>query len=675
MGAVGLSFGSPTSGQGFDVSSTVSTIVANLQNVETPWKTQLTKLGNQDTAISSLGTLLSNLSNDMSTLTDATGILSEKTGSSSNTDVLELTSASTSATAGTHTVTVNSLAQTSSGYLASLASDSTTLSGAVTLQVGSGTAVTITLNSNDDTLAGLASAINSSGVGITANVLTDASGSRLSLVSGTSGADGNIAISSNTLSAAVANTLTAAVTAGTGSAASTATLAAVANASEALSGTLNVSVGSGTEQQITDAEVSAAEGGTTLTDWQTYIHANASTLGVDASVVTNSDGTASLQLTSQTAGSAGTLSVTSALKDSATALAYTNAESGANANLTVDGVDLTSSSNTVTGLIPGVTMQLLATSSTPVQVVIGNYNSGVESTLEQFVSDYNSLVSAINTQEGNDSSGNAEPLFGSPTLTMLQQDILGGINATNPSGYLDSVASDSTTTLAGTLTLQVGSNTATAITMDEVNSAEGGTTLSDLESYINSQSLGVTAGIVSSGGESTLTLTSQTAGTHGKLAVTSALTATDNGTATTLNYTGTSDINTLGNLGISVNNDGTISLDLSSLDSVLNSDYSGVQGMFQDANSWGMTFASALNNAGTSSSTGLLSLASSANSSTESTLNAEISREQSLISSQQESLTLELNSANEILQQLPTQLDGINELYSAITGYGQNTNG
>jgi flagellar hook-associated protein 2 len=78
MSVVGLSFGSPTSGDGFDVSSTVSSIVANLQNIETPWKTQLTKLESQDTAISSLGTLLSTLSTDMSNLTDATGVLSEK---------------------------------------------------------------------------------------------------------------------------------------------------------------------------------------------------------------------------------------------------------------------------------------------------------------------------------------------------------------------------------------------------------------------------------------------------------------------------------------------------------------------------------------------------------------------------------------------------------------------
>jgi flagellar hook-associated protein 2 len=81
-----------------------------------------------------------------------------------------------------------------------------------------------------------------------------------------------------------------------------------------------------------------------------------------------------------------------------------------------------------------------------------------------------------------------------------------------------------------------------------------------------------------------------------------------------------------------------------------------------------------LTSAGTSSSTGILSLASTSNSSIESTLNLDISREDSLISAEQVSLTAELNSANEIMQMIPTQLEGVNELYSAITGYNQNSN-
>ncbi len=814
MGTVGLSFGSPTSGAGFDVSSTVAEIVSNLQNVETPWKNQLTALESQDTAISNLGTLFSNLSNDMSSLTDFQGILAQKEGSSSDTNVLELTAATSAAAAGTHTVVVQKLAQTSSGYMAEIANSADKLSGSITLQVGSGTAQTITLDSSDDTLAGLASAINSSGVGITANVLTDATGSRLSLVSGTSGAGGNIVVSNNSLTDADAsNTLSATVTAGSGSQASTALLSAVASSSETLgsSGSLQVTVGGNSQQTISMSTVSTAEGGTTLADLQQYIYSNSSALGFTAAIVNNSDGTASLQLTSNTAGSTGTLAVSSSLVAPSTALAYTPAVTGANANLTVDGVNLTSASNTVTNLIPGVTFQLLAPSATEsggsleqVQVVIGNDNTDVESTVNQFVTDYNSLVSAINTQEGNTSSGTPEPLFGSPTLSLLQEQLLSGLNTPSPNGYLDSIPTDNGTALSGSMTIQVGSGTVENIVIGPApgspaastvytGSGSDSNTLTAIASAINSAGIGVQAGVAASNGESTLTLASETAGSSGALSITSAIVASaptplsyadagytsttaDSGTFgtvaagtdalsgsmtiqvgggitesivigaapsspaantiytgsgadtlsdvmsaigeanlgvsavldgagtgltltssavgaagaltvksnivdttsptnTTLNYNDSSDINSLTSLGISVNDDGSLTFDADSLDSLLNSDYNGVVGFFQDAGSWGQTFSNMLNNAGTGSSTGILALAQSSNSSTESTLNAEISKEQSYISAQQSSLTTELNQANETLQQLPTQLDGMNELYSAITGYNENSGG
>jgi flagellar hook-associated protein 2 len=159
------------------------------------------------------------------------------------------------------------------------------------------------------------------------------------------------------------------------------------------------------------------------------------------------------------------------------------------------------------------------------------------------------------------------------------------------------------------------------------------------------------------------------------LRVSSKLLDTTSLTNTTLNYNTSSDLGSLTSLGISVNNDGSLTLDTTALDSLLNTDYSGVVSFFQDANSWGQNFSTTLENAGTSQGTGVLAMASSANSTVESTLNAQISREQSLISAQQTSLTNELNSANEIMQQLPSQLQGVNELYSAITGYNQSTNG
>jgi len=688
MGVVGLNFGSPTSGAGFDVSSTVAQIIGNLQNVETPWKTQLTALEGQDTAISSLGTLLSNLSNDMSSLTEATGVLSQKTGSSSDTNVLELTAATNSAVAGTHTVTVTNLAQTSSGYLNKVTNASDILSGSITLKVGAaGTPQTIALTSSDNTLAGLAKAINSSGVGITASVLTDSTGSQLSLVSGTSGAAGGIVYSANS---------------------------------------------------ITD--------------------------------VTNSN----------------------------TPLGYNVGVLPKDANLTVDGVSLTSASNTVTNLIPGVTFQLLAPSATEsddsleqVQVVIGNYNAGVESTVTTMVSDYNSLISAMNAQEGLNASGQVEPLFGSPTLSLLQQDLLGGINMQNPNGFLDAISTDNDTTLSGSMSIQVGTGTAQTIVLGAATvppaantfyAGAGVNTISGLAAAIDAANIGVTAGVVTADGQSTLTLESGTAGSAGALTVSSSIIATsdtlqyytdtvgytsttgDTGTLgalpssadllkgsvtiqvgsgaaqtitvdpsdatlaglanqitssslgvaatvvtndgvsslslvsgtvgsagvltvssslfdttsktnSTLAYNNSSDIPGLTALGISVNSDGSLTLDATSLDSVLNSDYSGVQGLFQNANSWGMTFANTLTNAGTGSPTGILKLAQGSDSNIESTLNADISKEQSYISAQQTSLTTELNTANQIMQQLPTQLEGVNELYSAITGYDQNVNG
>jgi flagellar hook-associated protein 2 len=38
-------------------------------------------------------------------------------------------------------------------------------------------------------------------------------------------------------------------------------------------------------------------------------------------------------------------------------------------------------------------------------------------------------------------------------------------------------------------------------------------------------------------------------------------------------------------------------------------------------------------------------------------------------------LTDELNTANQILQSIPAQLNQVNEMYSAITGYNSTQNG
>jgi flagellar hook-associated protein 2 len=448
MGSVGLSFGTPTSGQGFDVASTVAQIVTNLQGAETPYKTQLTALQAQDTAISSLGSLLSTLYGDMQGLTDPAGILASKQGSSSDTNSLALTGATSHAVAGSHSITVTKLAQNATSYSAAIpAAD--TLAGSITLQVGSQPATTIAVNSQNPTLSGLAAAINQAGVGINASVISDSSGARLSLVSTTSGAAGALTIDST---------------------------------------------------QLQDA-------------------------------------------------SSGSLS-------------FTPGQAGQDAQLSVDGIPLSSSSNTVSNVIPGVTFQLLNITSSPVQVQIANDTGSATTAISTFVKDYNAVISALNAQEGKDSSGNAEPLFGNPLIASIQQQLSSG-------------------------------------------------------------------------------LTTQQAG----------------------------GIRSVGDLGFQVNGDGTLTINNDTLTQALTNQFTDVQNFFQAAGSFGVKMMTAVNNSGSSNPLGTLNQATQSNARIESSLNDSVATMDASIATQKTQLTAQLNAANQTLQLIPLQVNEINQLYSAITGY------
>ena len=462
MGTVGLSFGSPTSGQGIDVASTVSQITANMQAVETPWKNQLTQLQAEDTVYTTLGTDLSNLSTSLQALTDFEGVLASKQGSSSNTNVLQLLSAGTTALSGSHSIVVSTLAQTASYYSNDFANSSDLVTGSLTLTVNGGSPTTINTDTGGDTISQLASLINGANAGVTANIITDAGGQRLSLTSNSSGGVGNFTITNS----------------------------------------------------LADS--------------------------------TNPSNT----------------------------IGFTQAQAGTDASFTVDGISETSSSNTVSNAIPGVSFQLLSAAvGSPVQVEITNDNSTVESAFSSFVTAYNQAVTDMNAQEGNNSSGAAQPLYGSPTLALLQT--------------------------------QLGS----------------------------------------------------------------ALTYMQSG--------GSGSINSLTQLGITVNNNGTLTLDSSALDSTLNSNYQDVINFLQPGSgytSFGDNFTTALNNLGGNAPDGAVYLALQSDQSNEATLNTNITNENTLITQQTQTLTTELNQANYTLSEIPQQLDYVNELYSSLSGYNINPN-
>jgi flagellar hook-associated protein 2 len=556
---VGISFGSPTSGQGFNVQQTVTQIMATMQAVETPWKTQLTQLQSEDTAYTTLGTDLSNLTTSLQSLTNFQGVLAAKQGSSSNTNVLQLLSASNTALAGSHTVVVNALAQTASYYSEDFANPNDLINGTLSISVNGGTAVNIPTDTGGDTIAQFAADINNANAGVTANVITDAGGQRLSLTSNTSGATGNFTISS------------------------------------------------------------------TLTD---------------ATTPSNT-------------------------------ISFTQAQAGTNASFTVDGISETNSSNTVTNAIPGVSFQLLsAAPSSPVQVEITNDNSAVESAVSSFVSAYNQAITDLNAQEANNSSGTAQPLFGSPTVALLQEQ-LGAAMTFITSAGLTATGSQS----AGwTLTAPSATDTYTAVA-GAFGTGSGGTgssaaittpsTLTQIAAALNAAGTGYAAALNSAG--TALTVTA---------AATSP--ATLSATAPTLAPSGGGSITSLTQLGISVNNDGTLTLDTSTLDSVLNSNYQGVVGFFEPSatfTSFGGNFTNVLNNLGNTAPEGAVYLALQSDQQIEASLNTNITNENSLITQQTQTLTTELNQANYTLTEIPQQLQYVNELYSAISGYNTNPAG
>jgi len=105
---------------------------------------------------------------------------------------------SSEAVAGTYSIEVTQLAQAQSLATDGISDTSTALgTGTLTLQAGSGDAVSITLDSSNNTLAGLRDAINAADAGITATIVSDGSDSpyRLVLTSNTTGTDAAMTVS------------------------------------------------------------------------------------------------------------------------------------------------------------------------------------------------------------------------------------------------------------------------------------------------------------------------------------------------------------------------------------------------------------------------------------------------------------------------------------------------
>ncbi len=223
---------------------------------------------------------------------------------------------------------------------------------------------------------------------------------------------------------------------------------------------------------------------------------------------------------------------------------------------------ISSATNTVTGAINGVTLNLVSQNpSTPVSISVAANTSGVASAINDFVASYNTLISAINSQFSFDGTQPANPLAGDSTLALVQQQLLSQVSSS---------------------------------------------------------------------------------------------------------ISGTNGIDTLASIGISVNNDGTLSVDSGTLNNVLSSNFSDVQNFFQASSTgFAQTFSSLLGNL-TDPTQGPLNVELNGISQTQSSLTDQINNLQDLLTAQQQLWLQEYSQVNAELQQLPLTLQQINAQLGSI---------
>lgn len=104
---------------------------------------------------------------------------------------------------------------------------------------------------------------------------------------------------------------------------------------------------------------------------------------------------------------------------------------GQNANLTVNGIAVTSASNTVQGAVQGTTMTLAATGASTLS--LQNNTASVQTAVTNFVSAYNALQRTATSLTAFDvTAGTQSPLTGDSTLRNIQNQIRNVMNAAQP---------------------------------------------------------------------------------------------------------------------------------------------------------------------------------------------------------------------------------------------------
>jgi flagellar hook-associated protein 2 len=309
-------------GSGLDIKSIVSQLVALEKQPLNALKVSATTVNTKISAFGQIKSLVSTLADAATKLTSVTGWNAVSATSSDSSYV------SVSAVGGTQptvfNVEVQTLAKAKSTASAAITTGTAVGAGTLSLTVGTGTPVDITVAATDS-VTDIASAINGAGAGVTATVLTDASGDRLLLSSTSTG---------------IASGFTLAVTSD-----------ADLNTTDAL-GLSRLVVGSTTTQAAVDAAA------------------------------------------------------------------------------TVNGIAVTSSTNTFASTVLGVTFKALKLTTTPIEISIAKDTSAVTNNIDAFVKAYNEINSILGDATKYDADTKTAGLLqGDSTAVNLQNSLRRAVQA------------------------------------------------------------------------------------------------------------------------------------------------------------------------------------------------------------------------------------------------------
>jgi flagellar hook-associated protein 2 len=468
---------------GIDINSLVTQVVAAAKGPVLTWQTRQAVYQQQIGALSDFSTRLGTLyavSSSVNNPANFNVLTTDVTKTPSGNSLLTA-SADATAITGSYAVTVQQLAQADKRASAGFVDQNTTAvaagNGTFKWRVGnSGTEYSATVNSTT-TLQGLRDAINAAGGSVTATIINNGSSSnpyRLVLTSNATGADNTITVTQNDTTLDFTNKkVGSAYASTTNSFSGTVT----SNAGNNYTGTTNkaflVQAVSGGAPDTATYKYSVDGGITWLGYGGQAFNASALANTAGAGIVASSglsaiDGAGTANEGVQIGfGATGTL----AIGDKFSVDVYNpELQQAQNAVVKIDNTTYTSTSNTITNAIQGVTLNLTqADASNPVTLSVSADPGGLVDKIKNFVNAYNDVMTALNGQLSYDPKAQRPSLFADASLLSVQTLLRNVVTGTIPglSGNIRNLSQIGITSDAHTGQLSVNSaKLASAISTD-----------------------------------------------------------------------------------------------------------------------------------------------------------------------------------------------------------------